>query len=198
MYPVDRQDSVISGPRVPLGLARLSPFSPPRTLGSGGTQSFHAPKHPWNWRDSVRSGPQVALGLAGLAISAPQVPLGRARLSHFSPPSTLETGSFRRTVTGESSSPKDWYGYSDDCAHDTFRARFACVYGLVASKRRFRQRKTCIRKTCLVDLCGTFYFACFALSEPPFTCSQGIQVHQARFLLHFMQCLNLRLLAAGV
>ena len=110
MYPVDRQDSVISGPRVPLGLARLSPFSPPRTLGSGGTQAFHAPKHPWNWRDSVRSGPQVALGLAGLAISAPQVPLGRARLSHFSPPSTLETGSSEGLLLGSHRVPRTGTG----------------------------------------------------------------------------------------
>ena len=42
------------------------------------------------------------------------------------------------------------------------------------------------------------FFARFALSIPPLACSQGIQVHQARFSLHVLRCLNLRLLAARV
>ena len=70
---------------VPLGLAELSPFRPPDTvgtggtrpfclpgtLGTGGTQSFQPPRYPGDWRGSVLSGPQVPLGLAGLSLFWP-------------------------------------------------------------------------------------------------------------------------------
>ena len=78
-YPWDCWDPVISGSQIPLGLAGLSPFRLPATLaGTGGTQSFQAPRYPcWDWRDSV--------------ISAPKLPWGRSPpeelvlASHLSP-----------------------------------------------------------------------------------------------------------------
>ena len=39
-YPEDWRDSVLLGPEVPYGLAVLSLFRPPGTLGTGGTRSF--------------------------------------------------------------------------------------------------------------------------------------------------------------
>ena len=65
---------------VPCGLARLSPFGPPGTLKTGGTQSL-APTYPVDWRGSVLLPPPISRGLAGLSPLGPQVPCGRARLS---------------------------------------------------------------------------------------------------------------------
>ena len=67
--PEDWRDPVLSGPQVPCGLARLSPFRP---LGTLGTWS------PGDWQDSV--------------LPAPQVPWGLAGLSPFRPSGTLRTG----------------------------------------------------------------------------------------------------------
>ena len=65
---------------VPCGLARLSPFGPPGTLKTGGTQSFCPPRYPEDWRDSV--------------LWAPRYPVdGRdSVLVSFSPPGTLWIG----------------------------------------------------------------------------------------------------------
>ena len=83
--------SVLSGPRVPWGLAGLSPFSPPGTLGTGVTQSFQAPRYPGDWRDSVLSAPPGTLRTGGTrVVSGPRYPWD-LRESHFSPPSTLGT-----------------------------------------------------------------------------------------------------------
>ena len=132
-HPWDWRDPILSG------LAGLSPFSHPDTRRTGETQSFQAPRYPKDWRDSV--------------LSAPHVPLGLARLSPFSPPGILGasgTQSFQPLkYPGDrvrqkdwywrviDLSPEDWYGYPGKCAHDTFRARFICVYTLAASQRRF-------------------------------------------------------------
>ena len=61
-YPGDRRDSVLSGPQVLLGLAGLSPFRSPGTLGTGGTQSFQGPRYPADWRGSVISTPRYPGG----------------------------------------------------------------------------------------------------------------------------------------
>ena len=69
----------------------LSHLSPPRNLGTGGTQLFQAT---WPFRPQVPFGlaglnlfsPPGALGTAGLNRFSPQASSGRAWLSHFRPP----------------------------------------------------------------------------------------------------------------
>ena len=58
-YPGNWHDCVLSAPPGTLGLAGLSLFRPPGTLGTDGTQSFQGPRYPGDWRDSVLSGLQV-------------------------------------------------------------------------------------------------------------------------------------------
>ena len=60
LHPEDWRDLVLLGLEVPLGLAGLSPCSPPDTLEIGGTQTFQAPRFPVDWRCSVFSAPQVS------------------------------------------------------------------------------------------------------------------------------------------
>lgn len=67
-------DSVLSGPQVPWALAGLirfsphvpwglSPFGPPGTLRTGGSQSFQPSNYPLNWGVSVILAPRVSVGL---------------------------------------------------------------------------------------------------------------------------------------
>ena len=70
----------------------LSPFGPPGTLRSGGTQSFKAPRYPGDWWDSVLSGPQVPWGLAGLSPFRPPGTLGTGEISSVTRSGTLGTG----------------------------------------------------------------------------------------------------------
>ena len=121
------RDADLSGPQEPWGLARLSSFRPPGTVGTGGTQSLQAPRHPEDWRGPIL--PQVPSGQAGLSnvspgtpeigraqfiqppthpwgwrdsvLSGPQVPWGLAGFGHFSPPGTLGTGYVKQTGNGE-------------------------------------------------------------------------------------------------
>ena len=98
-------------------------------------------------------------------------------------------------LAGHRPSPEDWYEHCDECADDIFRAGFICVLlyipwpqangGLDTAKRA--------KEKCLVDA-FVFIYTCssarFALSKPPFACSQvsvclDIQVHQARFICTF-------------
>ena len=101
-YHGDWGDSVLSEPQVPRRLAGRSSFSPPSTLGTGGTQSFQppgtlgtvgtqsfqAPRYPWDWRDSVLSGSQLPLlGLAGLSpFRLPDTLAGTGETQSFQPP----------------------------------------------------------------------------------------------------------------
>ena len=49
-------------------LTRLHrPFSPPGTLGTGGTQSFQPPRYPGDWRDAVLSTHKVTQELVGFS-----------------------------------------------------------------------------------------------------------------------------------
>ena len=68
-------------------MAGFSPFSPPGTLRTGGTQWY-----PGDLRDSVLSGPQVSWGLAGFSPLRPPGTLGTGWTQPFQPPRYLETG----------------------------------------------------------------------------------------------------------
>ena len=63
-----------------------------RTLGTGGTQSFQAPRYRGDWRDSSFLPPRYPGDWRDSVLSASQVPWGLAGLSPFRPPGTLGTG----------------------------------------------------------------------------------------------------------
>ena len=74
-YPGDWRESVLSVPKVPWGLVGLSSFSPPGTLGTGGTQSFQAPRYPKDWGTQFFQAPKYTLGTGGTqTLSAPRQP----------------------------------------------------------------------------------------------------------------------------
>ena len=161
----------------------LSPIRPPGSLRTGGAESCQALRYPGDWRDSVLLGPQV--------------PWGLARLSPFRPLGTMGTGPSRRTGTGGSLTrvPKAGTGTLTS-ALTTHSEQDSLVYMPWLQANGGLDSAQCAKGN--VPPPGTFPFARFALSKPPFACSQGIQVHQARFRLHVLRCLHLRLLAARV
>ena len=70
----DCRNSVISAHQVPWGLARLSPFSPPDTLGTGRTQSFQPPGILWNGRTQSFQPPRYPGDWPDSILSAPLMP----------------------------------------------------------------------------------------------------------------------------
>ena len=93
--PWDWRDAVISGPQIPWELAEHIPFRLRGTLGTGGTQSFQAPRYPGDWRDSVLSGSRVL-----------RIPWELAELKSFQPPRTLGTGETQSSQPPKC--PGDW------------------------------------------------------------------------------------------
>ena len=55
---------------VPCGLAGLSPFGPPGTLRTDGTQVLLAPRYPGEWRDSVFSATRYPVNWRDSVLSA--------------------------------------------------------------------------------------------------------------------------------
>ena len=60
---------------VPCGLAGLSPFGPPGTLRTDGTQVLLAPRYPGEWRDSVFSATRYPVNWRDSVLSARRYPV---------------------------------------------------------------------------------------------------------------------------